>query len=333
MDELFNKSEKEILTHFIMEELKKNRYDEKNDIDAVVKKKVMITAIFSVITFIIVSLTFFHLRFHVFYLELINIAAYFLFIRKYTTVSYLIKEIKSRPDEEVAYIVSSVLSGGSGKTGRQYAGIGMIAASVILPCIIFFTPHTMYEKAEDGYYVRFYTKGVIQEKTVEIPEEYRGEPVVGIRGNVFAKLSKLETVILPDTITTIRGYAFQDCKNLTTVKMPDTMSYLGGGVFSGCRLLENITIPEGLTEIRGETFENCQYLEKIVIPEGVTRIGAHAFCGCMFMEEAIFPSTLKEIGSSAFRDCSYLEKVEIPEDTIVNERAFKNSPTEIYYMD
>ena len=38
-------------------------------------------------------------------------------------------------------------------------------------------------------------------------------------------------------------------------------------------------------------------------------------------------SKLEEIGSSAFRNCDSLANITIPNKTVVNQRAFKNSPT------
>ena len=335
-EEIYEKPENEILSFFIREEMKKNQFDEKTDLPAVVRKKFIFTCIFAVLTFAFVSAYFFHFRRNICWLEIVNIIVFYMFMKKFNTLSYLIKEVKSRPDEEIAYIVSSIVSGAEktkkAKTAKRVRK-AVVLVSVILPLLIFMKPHTMYERTEEGYYVRFYTRGLLQDEEVEIPAEHRGEPVVGIRGNVFARLPGVDTIILPDTIDIIRGYAFAGSEDLTTVVMPSTLSYLGGNAFMDCRLLENVTLPEGLTEVRGSTFENCQYLGKIVIPEGVTRIGGHAFHNCMFLEDVTFPSTLKEIGSSAFRDCPYLERAEVPSGTSVNERAFKDSPTEIVYFD
>ena len=43
------------------------------------------------------------------------------------------------------------------------------------------------------------------------------------------------------------------------------------------------------------------------------------------------PDTVKEIGSSAFRKCKSLTSVSLPSGVSVNERAFKESPTQITY--
>ena len=66
-----------------------------------------------------------------------------------------------------------------------------------------------------------------------------------------------------------------------------------------------------------------------MIPEGVTRIGGHAFYGCTSLSYVSIPSTVTEIGSSAFRQCYSLQSVRVPYRAVINERAFKESPTYI----
>ena len=91
----------------------------------------------------------------------------------------------------------------------------------------------------------------------------------------------------------------------------------------------SIELPSGITEIRGNTFENCRNLQTIRIPDGVTRIGGHAFAGCSSLYNVDVPDTVNEIGSSAFRYCSSLKTIYIPQSAKINERAFKDSPTQI----
>ena len=66
----------------------------------------------------------------------------------------------------------------------------------------------------------------------------------------------------------------------------------------------------------------------------MTRIGGHAFYGDSNLSEVQLTSNskLNEIGSSAFRQCSSLYSITIPRTTYVNERAFKESPTNIQYF-
>lgn len=95
--------------------------------------------------------------------------------------------------------------------------------------------------------------------------------------------------------------------------------------------LREITLPHGITEIRESTFNGCGSIMTIDIPEGVTRIAARAFFDCDSLYEVTVPRTVTEIGSSAFRNCGRLTQIVLPSGCSVNERAFKESPTEILY--
>ena len=118
-----------------------------------------------------------------------------------------------------------------------------------------------------------------------------------------------------------------------TVVVPEThnglpVNEIRGNVFQGLGFTE-ITLPSGLTQIRASTFEGCANLRSIDIPYGVTRIAAHAFCDCASLQDVNVPATVEEIRSSAFRRCYHLYEIKIPEKTVVNEKAFKESPIRI----
>ena len=153
-----------------------------------------------------------------------------------------------------------------------------------------------------------------------------------IGGSAF-KYSALKEINLPEGLEVIDGGAFASCDNLTEIIMPDSVTTLGGEAFQFDRSIKNVKLSNNLTEIRGNTFEECYSLKTITIPNNVTRIGGHAFYGSG-LESVIINkgSKLREIGSSAFRNCYDLESITLPRNVSINERAFKNSPTQIYYF-
>lgn len=351
IDPLYLNSIDSITEQIIKENLKHYNYDEKDDIKQVKTKKIILTAIFVTLNIIFICSIFFHLPVFFYLVEVLNVLLYFIFLRKYNTVKYILKEVKARQDEDISNVVYSIINGQNSKN-YSFIYIVVIIASFILPIFLFINPHVFYEKSDDGYYVRFYTFGLTNFTSVSIPDNYNGEEVVGIRGNVFANMYFLRSVDLPDTITTIRGKAFmndymlsevnipsglvylggssfKNCHSLETVELPDTLTFLGGESFMNASSLKSIKLSSSLTEIRGNTFENCSSLEVIEIPNGVTRIGGHAFYGNSSLTTVTISkySKLKEIGSSAFRECSNLEEITIPLNASVNPRAFKNSPT------
>ena len=352
-DKMFNYPEDKMLEFYINKKLVELGVDSNSNYipESSLKRKRILNIIFSVLLFVFVSLIFFHFPPYTYIIGLIILVVYYFVTRKYDLIDYLKKEIKSRPSEKMVNIIMNAKNSFVVDNSGVIKIVGVIAA-LILPLIIFMNPRIMYEKVEGGYAVRFYTFGLTNFKTATIPETYKGEKVISLRGNTFSNMYFLTTVKLPDSIVEIRGQAFKNDASLVDVNIPKYLKYLGGGAFYNCISLKSVVLPDtltemggetfynassleevklssNLTEIRGDTFENCTSLKSISIPDKVTRIGGHAFYGDSSLSEVyISPnSALKEIGSSAFRQCSSLQNITIPANTYVNERAFKESPT------
>ena len=193
------------------------------------------------------------------------------------------------------------------------------------------------------------------ENCVNLRSVYLPEGIVDIRGSAFKNDIKLSSIYLPESlqylgagafshcrslieitipenVTEINGQTFEYCTSLRTINMHDNIVSIHGETFIGDTRLNNVILPSKITEIRGNTFENCTSLTSIIIPEGVTRIGGHAFYGCSSLSYVSVPSTVREIGSSAFRMCTSLYNISIPRAAVVNERAFKESPTIVSYL-
>ncbi len=85
------------------------------------------------------------------------------------------------------------------------------------------------ELENGGYSVSRSDEGINEVTVVKIPESYKEIPVVEIAANAFDGCSKLEEVIIPDTIQTI---------NISGVDGP----YSTGSAFKGCTKLTKITV-------------------------------------------------------------------------------------------
>ena len=358
-DSMYNLTESQLLEEFINRQLSKLQIDKNSKVipASLLKRKQILNILFVLLLFIYIILIFFHFPLLTYLIGLVLLIILFKYTRNYNMLKYLKKQIQERPSEKITNIIMNVQTTFVPNKTKPIFIVGIVAA-IILPLIIFARPITFYEKMDNGYGVRFYTFGLTNFKTVNIPETYKGEEIVSIRGNVFANMPFLEEVNLPNSITEIRGKAFKNdisltkinipdsleylggsafynCSSLRSVKLPDTLTYMGGETFYNAYSLENIELSKNLQEIRGNTFEECSSLISINIPDSVTRIGGHAFYGASRLSEVNITenSNLEEIGSSAFRECSSLLSIRVPEQTYINSRAFKNSPTSIYYYD
>jgi len=351
VDKMYQMSEDNMLEEFIKRKLVKYEVDLKLIPLEVLKRRKIYNIIFLVLLFIYISMIFFHFPLLTYILGLIILIIFFVSTRKYNLIKYLKKQIQARPSENVSNIVMNMKMSLVKDNSKKYLLIGLFIA-IILPLIIFMNPRIMYEKVDGGYAVRYYTFGLTNFSTAIIPEKYKGENVISLRGNTFSNMPFLKEVILPDTITEIRGQAFKNdislvkvnipknleylgggafynCISITNIELPDTLTYLGGEAFYNATSLENIKLSNNLIEIRGNTFENCSSLKEVTIPDKVTRIGGHAFYGCSSLSKVYITenSGLQVIGSSAFRLCRNLKNIMLPKSTAVDEKAFKESPT------
>ena len=139
----------------------------------------------------------------------------------------------------------------------------------------------------------------------------------------FKGNSNLNTISLPDGLTSIGSSAFANCSNLTQITLPSGLSEIEDALFYGCTSLNSITIPEGVTRIGEETFYRCSSLTQITLPNSVTEIGNSAFRNCSNLTQITLPSGLSEIEDALFYGCTSLNSITIPEGvTRIGEETF-----------
>ncbi len=171
----------------------------------------------------------------------------------------------------------------------------------------------------------------------------------GIRriGNGAFESTKLNSIVIPNSVTSIGDYAFRLMSNLKEISLPNSFSSIGFQTFFRNTSLTTIRIPASVTEIGTGCFDWCSKLktieidpenatfemngnllinkkEKMVcchldydtgsleIPEGIESIQTNAFENNKKLKEIILPDTMKDIGSSAFKFCTGLTSVRLP---------------------
>ena len=96
----------------------------------------------------------------------------------------------------------------------------------------------------------------------------------------FDGCSSLESVVIPDSVTSIGMSAFYECSSLKSVTIPDSVTSIENATFSGCSSLKSVIIGDGVTSIGSYAFGNCSSLTSVTIPDSVTYIDDHAFWDC-----------------------------------------------------
>lgn len=127
-------------------------------------------------------------------------------------------------------------------------------------------------------------------------------PIKEIPRSSFYQFSALNSIKLPETVTTICDYAFAYTP-VTEVRLPERMDSLGRSVFFDCVELERIKIPV-VKKINESTFSLCKKLSEIEIPEGVEEIGKTAF-NSVPLNNLILPSTIERINSKGFYNITF----------------------------
>lgn len=162
--------------------------------------------------------------------------------------------------------------------------------------------------------------------TVDIPSTLDGYKVTSLGSFAFYGSESLETITIPESVTSICDSAFHSCEILSEIKIdsnnkvydsrencnaiietetntmisgcmntiiPDSVTSIGDSAFAGCKGLTSITIPDSVTSLGGALFFYCERLTSITISQSVTSMGTDLFHGCESLSEIKIDSNNK----------------------------------------
>lgn len=165
--------------------------------------------------------------------------------------------------------------------------------------------------------------GVLVECTGNLAQLKLARGITAVGDGAFEDSNLLTELCFPETVKKIGKRAFAGCRWLREVRSADHVEQIGAQAFSGCGVLERVELSDAFGSMGSRAFENCTSLEEILLPEGVEEIPERAFYRCHSLKRVTFPSTLKRIGREAFAFCRELRELQVPEGTMVEERAFE----------
>ena len=142
-----------------------------------------------------------------------------------------------------------------------------------------------------------------EERHVRVPDG------VSIIGDYAFTGEELESVSIPDTVTSIEEGAFEGCSSLKSFTVPKAVTRVKEYTFMGCSSLREVVLHEGVTEIGASAFERCTSLEEITLSEGISEIPRYAFSGCKALERITVPAGVRTVGREAFAECGSLIEV------------------------
>ena len=193
------------------------------------------------------------------------------------------------------------------------------------------TDGIIYALSDDGTYAMVVgLRGNIT--NIEIAAEYKGVPVTTICESAFIANDDIESVNIPDSVTSIGDRAFYACfglvsvyigDGLTNAEIPEGATGVGAYAFYACENLAEVTLGNSITSIGDYAFYACDKITSIVIPDSVTSIGDYAFYASDELSEITFGNGITSIGNSAFKNCDKITSIVIPGGvTSIGDEAF-----------
>lgn len=144
---------------------------------------------------------------------------------------------------------------------------------------------------------------------------------------VFNNCSFIETIYIPNEVTSIGGYAFQNCLNLRRLNseqdglynLPKSLVELNNYAFYSNAMLEKVTVGMEIANIGNYVFSGCNLLSEfnsnnrneVIIPNGLTSIGQYAFQNVLLITKIVVSDTVESIGVGAFNGCNSVEEITV----------------------
>ena len=144
-----------------------------------------------------------------------------------------------------------------------------------------------------------------QIQSVTIPES-----VTSIGKSAFEDCSNLDSLTIKGVATSIGAYAFGSCTSLTSLSLVGSFQTIGDYAFVSCGMT-SLTIDATITSIEKYAFSS-RSLTSLSLTGNVQKIGDYAFYSCPSLKTVTLPKSLTSIGAYAFDSCTSLDSIEIP---------------------
>ncbi len=146
-------------------------------------------------------------------------------------------------------------------------------------------------------------------KNKELESVILPQTITSIGELAFACCQNLKNVSIPDQVQSISADVFLNCISLTSIVLPKSLKTLGYFAFFSCTNLTEIQMGDSLIEIGTQVFKECKSLKSIDLPESIQSIGNEAFSSCTSLTEIVIPRFVKKIQSAAFSSCTSLTRI------------------------
>ena len=158
------------------------------------------------------------------------------------------------------------------------------------------------------------------------PLSFQTSFVVSQIGQYAFMNSRIESIVIPDTIVKINQYAFANCYELKEMIISNICTVIGKGAFENCTGFTGLFhIPSTITRIYPYAFAGFGTNITFIWPPKLKQIDEYGFSRAGFVGRLVIKSNLTDIGKGAFAHCTGLVGgIKIPETVeYIHERAFE----------
>ena len=155
-------------------------------------------------------------------------------------------------------------------------------------------------------------------------------------------ISRIEKVVIGNSITYIGKFSFYSCSKLTSVEFEagSALKTIGWGAFGACNRLTAVTIPASVKALNDYAFYNCPALKTVDFEDGskLNAIGDYAFWNDTALTNMFIPNGVLTIKPYAFFatgnvTLSVMENSPAHTYAVNNKIAFTTRPTEAIVLE
>ncbi len=156
--------------------------------------------------------------------------------------------------------------------------------------------------------------------------------IVYIEESAFTNAALMQSIVIPQGVTTVYARAFEGCTSLKNVSLPESLKTISDYAFFGCSALEAIEFPRNFKTIGIYAFSECTSLKSLDIGNYIEQVGEAAFKNCTGLKTLVigrlssWGNSDVYFGKSAFEGCYALETVDVTATGLISygEAVFKN---------
>ncbi len=150
-------------------------------------------------------------------------------------------------------------------------------------------------------------------KTINLPDG-----LISLEGDAFS-LSGIETILIPEKLTSIGADPFFYCDKLYEIKVDKNntaFTSIDGVLYDKFSIIKypsakketTYTLPDGIVYMRNYAFQNCKNLDSVDLG-GIHEIGKNAFEGCENLRYVKLKDYLQVIEIGAFNGCKSIKQI------------------------